>query len=136
MQNEPTLEFVAEAFREWRSNRQGRSNRTPEHLKQQTLELLEHHRVSHVIDALGLNSTTLKAWKNKRDGHRGTASDLPTFVTLPAVISETPVDDGADRLQVTLRINHGAQMMISGAISPVLLTAIVQGLPLGPEVTA
>jgi len=132
MQNNPTLKSVADAFHEWRSNRKGGSNRTPEHLKQQALELLEHHRVSHVIDALGLNSTTIKAWKNKRDGHSDIAQDV-TFVTLPSVISDTPNDARADRLQITLRINHGAKITISGAVSPVQLTAIVQGLPLGPE---
>ena len=126
MQNtEPTLESVTNAFNEWRANKKGARSHTPETLKHQALVLLKHHRISHVIDALRLNSSTLKAWKLKQDGHQNSAQFIP-LPTAESSVNE-PGNNGRP-LQITLRTTSGAEILVSGDLSPAQLTALVKGM--------
>lgn len=60
-QTQPSLDLLAQSFRDWRETRTQR--KIPEHLKQQALEALLFYTCSEVIKATGLNYVTLKKWR-------------------------------------------------------------------------
>ena len=122
MQNDPTIDSVTEAFNEWRATRKGTRAKTPTALREQAVTLLEHHRLTDVIKALSLNSTTLKSWKNIDSAH----SSPSKFVALP---NPTPASEQvANQLQVTVRTGQGVEVTVSGQLSPAQLTALIHGL--------
>ena len=127
---ELTLASVAQAFDDWRASRKSARAQTPKDLRQQAIALLESHRISHVIDALRLNSATLKSWKLKLEG----SPDSPLFVALPSTVKKEP--KVSQPLQITLRTSLGAEIIVSGELSPAQLTALVQGLQSAQGATA
>jgi hypothetical protein len=93
------------AFKQWRATRKNTTHKTPEALQQQVVELLSHYSRGTISNALGLSGTQVKRWQ------AGT-SNAPAFVELP-VLDETP-----SALRLELRLPNGAELSVSGALSP------------------
>ena len=62
-QSKPSLETLSQSFNEWRETRTQRG-RIPEHLRQLTLDALPFYTCSAIINATGVNYTTLNKWRN------------------------------------------------------------------------
>jgi len=117
---QPTLTSVAEEFQQWRNTRKSPRGKTPKHLRHQAIALLEHHNITSVIEALRLNSSTLKSWQKK-----AITTQPNEFVVLPN--EPAPVcDSGA--LQISVRSASGAEISISGQLSPAHIKVLMQSL--------
>lgn len=121
MKNQPTLETVAAAFKQWRETRQHFSVKTPAVLREQAIALLQSYPAKQVKGTLGLSATTLSAWRQQ-------TSEQPTsppFVALPRLTQLTPAPVP---LHITLQNSQGVQLTITGTPTPEQLIALVQGL--------
>ncbi|MGF1529217.1 MAG: hypothetical protein ACFCBW_20900, partial [Candidatus Competibacterales bacterium] len=80
-----SLETVAKALNAWRRHRRGRQVPTP--LRRQVVALLAHYAISHVVNALALNHTTVKRWQRELGDEAVIAPALePTFVPLTTAV--------------------------------------------------
>jgi hypothetical protein len=111
---------IVEAFELWRKNRVSRRSATPQALRQQAVELLEHCSSSKVTAMLRISGTQLKQWREAVEPSP-TSSD---FIRLPGQGAREPVAN--DHLSVELRLCNGAALTLSGDISQALLVAMLQ----------
>jgi hypothetical protein len=107
------LSNAINAFKQWRATRKNATHKTPEALQQQVVELLSHYSRGTISNALGLSGTQVKRWQ-------AGASDPPAFVELP-VFDETP-----SALRVELRLPNGAELSVSGALSPSIMGELIR----------
>ncbi len=114
----PTLAQVERDFAHWRSHREQRSH-TPPALRQQAVALLEHHRPSHICQALGIHSDALKRWSQIAKGSTladkplATTSPSPDFVALP------PMEPHPQKEALKLAIERpdGLRLTVTGHFS-------------------
>ena len=59
----PSLDEVVAELNAWRH--QGRPGAIPDHIREQAVALLATHKVSHVIDALGINHRMMRQWREQ-----------------------------------------------------------------------
>ncbi len=116
------LESAVDSFRQWHAAHPNPRAKTPSHLQQQALDLLAHYPTAQVIEALGITPYKIRRWQRLRD-HESPPSE---FVALENVMA-TP-NEITSGLHITLQINRGAQLSLSGSLSAQHLTALVQGL--------
>ena len=116
--NSPTLAQVERAFAHWRRHREQRSH-TPPALRQQAVALLEHHRPSHICQALGIHSDALKRW-GQVDGTSTVANESstvrspsPDFVALPP---EEPRPQN-ETLRFAIERPDGLRLSVTGHFS-------------------
>ncbi len=121
MKNQPTLETVAAAFKQWRESRQKLSDRTPDTLREQAIALLKFYPAKQVKNTLGLSATTLSAWRHQTSEQ----PTSPSFVALPRLTQLAPAPV---QLHITLQNPQGVQLTITGTPTPEQLIALVQGL--------
>ena len=114
-QNVSCLEEVQAGFARWRAS--GRTRRTPAPLRAQAVELLAHHRIGEVTQALGVDHRRLSRWRRELSGS-GVAPEA--FVELPPVRREEPavmsVADAA-LLTLTRQARDGSTVSIHGELS-------------------
>jgi len=105
----PSLKEVRRAFERWRATRIVRGD-TPLTLRQQSVDLLAHHRPFHVCQALGINATALKQWSASLSALYSSAVAIPTptFVELP-VSPEHPGDATTPNARVLIEFNDGTR---------------------------
>ena len=126
MANQPSLEIVASAFNSWRKNRPRRSEKIPAALRQQTLGLLSLHSKSEITRALRISGSQLKTWQHSEEAVQVASVQPAEFVAL----ASAPADH-LPLLDVRLQYPGGAELSLSGPLSPAHLAAIVQSLQQG-----
>ncbi len=114
------LDTLIEQFAQWRNTRSSRRESTPKHLQQSAVTLLRDYRKSHVIKALGINSTILKNWQNPKP------EDPAVSVFIPVNLAS--LSEGAARLEFTLAYSQGSEITVKGLFSAAQLSAVCQGL--------
>jgi hypothetical protein len=112
--NEPlNLQALQDELNQWRSTRT--THRIPSKLKARAVELLKDHKVSTVINTLGINSKMLKQWQQQY-----ALAELPEpgFVSLPAISS---CDVSHEPLSLALKISvstpEGSALSLEGDLS-------------------
>ena len=119
----PLAELSAQ-FAHWRATRDSRKSRVPTHLRTQAVRLLKHHKKSHVIKALGINSTMLKSWQPQSETPATPSIAHDAFIPLP--IQQEP--DHSDTVEVRLSNPQGIELSLKGHFSIAQLIALSQGL--------
>jgi len=110
----PTLTEVAEAFAHWRRTKT--HPHTPEALKQKTLQLLPHYRISQILKALNINHRTLTEWKKATPPTQKNAT--PTFLSLPPIDPNEPSKSSEERITLKLTQQTSEQhLSIEGQLS-------------------
>lgn len=107
------LENTINAFKQWRATRKKTTHKTPEVLQQQVVKLLSHYSRGTISNALGLSGSQVKRWQAGAD-------DAPAFVELPVL------DVPSSALRVELRLPNGAELSLSGALSPSMMGEVIR----------
>lgn len=97
------LTHVQQQFDQWRQTRASRREPIPNALREQAVRLCEQYRPSRVIDALRINHTMLKTWRQPESRVDFVPIDLP--------LSPPPLPTNA---QITLTHPNGTQLQING----------------------
>lgn len=121
----PDLHQLAREFTAWRKRRPHQRSPVPIHLRQQAVRLLQHHRKSHLVQALGVTPLMLNQWRDALCETEEALAESP-FITVtlsdePAVSDTLPVD-------LTLTLQHPNRIHIQGQLSLPQLTAVMRGL--------
>ena len=116
------LEHCAEQFAQWRAERAHRREAVPETLRQQAVALLAHHRQTHILKALGINSNMLRRW---RDAALEATVPSSAFIELT---TDEPVRAAASALSLNLDYGDGRVCRIEADFSLSQLTAFARGL--------
>ncbi|PKG96973.1 hypothetical protein [Paraglaciecola sp. MB-3u-78] len=120
MANAKEINQVVEAFELWRHNRGSRKSPTPQALRKQAVDLLEHCTYSNVTSMLRISGSQLKQWRESVKPSQ-TNHD---FIQLPArseaqhSINKHPI--------IELRLCNGAALTFAGQISQALLVTMIQ----------
>lgn len=114
MSNQNQLTIVIKAFEQWRNNRNGPQVRTPAHLREQAILLLNDYSSSQITSALKINGSQLKQWRSALD----TTEPSSQFVTLPQLHHE--------QSSVEFCFSHGDKLCLSGDISLKVIIAIIR----------
>ena len=115
-----SLDTLAEQFAQWRNTRSNRRAPTPKHLQQSAITLLRDHRKSHIIKALGINSTIFKTWQASQ-------SEIPVANAFIPV-SLAGLSENTSQIEFTLAYDQGLEITIKGLFSTAQLSAVCQGL--------
>ena len=112
---------VQNAFKQWRANRSSSAEKTPQQLRNLAVSLLTQYSSAKITTALRISGANLKLWRNE------ITTEPPEFIELAPAASAEPA---LNHLDLSLQLNNGRQLSLSGNISPALLTALVEGLTL------
>ena len=101
-----TLAQVVAELNAWRT--QGRQGAIPHPIREQAVALLADHKVSHVIDALGINHRMMRQWRQQYPPQRDPQSDVSAPTRTPAFVTLAPVAERCDddSLLPTLKLTH------------------------------
>jgi hypothetical protein len=111
--DKPSLQVLQDDLNQWRSTRTTRH--IPPKFKTRAVALLKNHKVSAVIDALGINSKMLRQWQQQP-----VPSELPepNFVSLPVI---SACDISHNTLMLALKISvstpEGSGLSLEGNLS-------------------
>jgi hypothetical protein len=128
MSNQDELQSAVLAFEQWRNTRTHGAAKIPEALRQQSIQLLPHYKVSHIIRALKLSHSQLKRWEHKglkKVPAQTRFIQLPEENTVPANVNDA-LNTGS--LTVELQFPQGTQLRLSGNLSETMLSTLVQTL--------
>ena len=120
MANAKEINQVVAAFELWRKNRGSRKTPTPQALRQQAINLLEHCSSSKVTSMLRISGSQLKRWRGSVKPNQ-TSQD---FIRLPVQdqaqhrVSEIP--------SIVLRLCNGATLTFSNEVSQTMLVAMIK----------
>jgi hypothetical protein len=120
MANAKEINQVVEAFELWRHNRGSRKPPTPQALRKQAVDLLEHCTYSNVTSMLRTSGSQLKQWRESVKPSQ-TNHD---FIQLPArseahhIVNKHP--------KIELRFCNGTALNFSGEITQALLVTMIQ----------
>ncbi len=120
MANSKEINQVVEAFELWRNNRGSRKSPTPQALRKQAIDLLEHCSCSKVTSMLRISGSQLKQWRESVKPSQ-TNHD---FIQLPArseahhIVNKHP--------KIELRFCNGTALNFSGEITQALLVTMIQ----------
>ena len=117
------LEHCAEQFAQWRAERAHRREAVPETLRKQTVALLAHHRQTHILKALGINSNMLRRWRDE-----SLEETLPPSSGFIELTGDEPVRAAASALSLNLDYGDGRVCRIEADFSLSQLTAFARGL--------
>ena len=120
MANSTKIDQVVEAFSLWRNNRGSRKSPTPQALRKQTIDLLEHYSCSKVTAMLRISGSQLKQWRESFEANQ-TSHD---FIRLPVQSEAQHSVNQHPRIELCLC--NGAALTFSGEISQALLVAMIQ----------
>lgn len=118
----PELSALRAEFKTWRAQRLSRRTPVPDDLRRKALSLLNLCRRSHIIKALGINSTMLKAWQSQVSAPTGQTE----FVPLNVVSAAESVQPSS--LDLTLSNHAGQQVILQGDFSATQLALLAQAL--------
>jgi hypothetical protein len=109
-----------EAFELWRHNRGGRQSPTPQALRKQAVDLLEHCSSSKVTSLLRISGSQLKQWREsvKPSQTNHDFVRLPSQSEVHHIVNEHP--------RIELRFCNGTALNFSGEITQALLVTIIQ----------
>ncbi|QEP41805.1 hypothetical protein D5085_02240 [Ectothiorhodospiraceae bacterium BW-2] len=108
----PTLAAVSQAFKDWRENpEKSARSRIPEALQQQTVALIGHYPVSHILKALRINYRQLSSWKKSREEN----DTIPGFIALEP---SEPTSEPLLALKWTTETTTGRPLSVEGELSP------------------
>jgi hypothetical protein len=116
MPNQDQLLTVVTAFEQWRSNRNGRQEPTPNALREQAVSLLNNYSSSQITSALRISGSQLKQWRNSAIP----TETKPQFVHLP--ISISPMQSS---IKVELCFACGDQMHLTGMVNSDMLVSLI-----------
>ena len=120
MTNAKEINQVIEAFELWRHNRGSRRATTPQALRKQAVDLLEHYSSSKVTSILRISGSQLKQWrefvKPSQINH--------DFIQLPEQTEEHHIVNEHPRIE--LRFCNGTALNFSGEITHALLVTMIQ----------
>jgi hypothetical protein len=120
MANSKEINQVVEAFELWRNNRGSRKSPTPQALRKQAIDLLEHCSCSKVTSMLRISGSQLKQWRESVKPNETTHD----FIRLPVQneaqhsVNKHPI--------IEIRLCNGAALTFAGQISQALLVAMIQ----------
>ncbi len=125
MQNpspETALDQLAQAFAQWRATKPTRISPIPEALLDQAQQLTQALPVTRVLKRLGLSSAQLK--QRRRSGAASSVEfcKMEPMHPLPCVPDPTPMLPPETPL--TLRLNHGQTLTLTGLPGPQLASLI------------
>lgn len=116
----PSLESVQQAFDHWRITRQKRSH-TPISLRRRAAALCHAHPASHICQALRINDTALRNWRNEFSPVPVSTAEckpgvveLPPVPTAPAELSEKRNHPTPD---IRIDIGNAVVLHIQGSFS-------------------
>lgn len=118
----PELSALAAEFKAWRAQRPSRRTPIPHDLRRKALSLLNLCRRSHIITALGINSTMLKAWQGEVPAPAGQTEFVPLNLVSAADSVQPPSVD------LTLSNHAGQKVMLQGEFSGAQLALIAKAL--------
>lgn len=133
-QDSPTphlsLDELADQFSHWRMTRKGQRTAVPQYLRDATLRLQAHYKISTLIKKLGINTTMLKNWQESKIKTPSSQTFVPLHVKSPVDAQSTQPStlSPSSSLEFTLTYAQGAQITLKGDFSLQQLTAIMQGL--------
>lgn len=119
MTNQDKLNNLAADFQKWRAIRKYPREKTPQHLKDKTVKLIQYYSPSQIQAALNISSSTFHYWRKQVSA----ADELNGFIALP----ELPKIASAERnseVSIELTCKNGNKLQVSGSISLELLTVI------------
>ena len=101
-----TLAEVVAELNAWRN--QGRQGAIPHPIREQAVALLADHKVSHVIDALGINHRMMRQWRQQYPTQAHLQSDVSAPTHTPAFVTLAPMAERCDNdsLLPTLKLTH------------------------------
>ena len=105
MNQSPSLESVVKQFTSWREASH-RERHTPKSLKQQAVALKSQYSVSQIINALGINHSSLKRWSSQSEQGEPSA-----FISLPALFPEEK--SSAPQLLACCKFPNGIQLQLT-----------------------
>ena len=115
----PSLSEVAAELNAWRN--QGRQGAIPDHIREQAVALLATHKVSHVIDALGINHRMMRQWREQCHDCSLTEKTPVLSTPSPAFVTLAPINKLSDEpLLPHLKLVHqheGLSLTLEGRLS-------------------
>ena len=120
MENAKEINQVVNAFELWRANRGSRKSPTPQALRQQAIDLLEHCSSSKVTSMLRISGSQLKQWRESVKQQQ-TNQD---FIRLP--VQDQQQHKVSEHPSIVLRLCNGATLTFSGEVSQTLLVAMIK----------
>lgn len=119
MINQDKLKNLAADFQKWRATRTYIREKTPQHLKDETIKLAQNYSPSQIQTALNISSSTFHHWRKQLSA----TNELSNFITLPELPDIASVEKNS-AVSIELTCKNGNKLQFSGAISLELLTAI------------
>lgn len=116
------LSALTAEFKTWRAQRLSRRTPVPDDLRRKALSLLNLCRRSHIIKALGINSTMLKAWQSQAFAVTEQTEFVPLKFVSAAESGQPPA------LDLTLSNRAGQKVSLKGDFSAAQLVLIAQAL--------
>ena len=86
----PDLQSTRQAFAHWRSSRD-KLGATPIALRQMAVDLIDHYPLTHIVSALGINTTALDDWARKlaSDAESTPLEFVPLNIAKESLVPET-----------------------------------------------
>ena len=114
-----SLSEVAAELNVWRN--QGRPGTIPHHIREQAVALLATHKVSHIIDALGINHRMMRQWREQYHDCALTQGEGTQSKPAPAFVALAPIAESCDEsLLPNLKLVHqheGLSLTVEGRLS-------------------
>ena len=120
MANTKEVNQVVAAFERWRATRGSRKSPTPQALRKQAIDLLEHCSSSKITSMLRISGSQLKQW-------RGSVKPEQTnrdFIRLP--VQDGSLHSVNQHPSIVLRLCNGATLTFSDEVSQTLLVAMLK----------
>jgi transposase-like protein len=119
MLNQDKLNSLTAEFQQWRSTRQYAREKTPQQLKNKTVELAQDYSSSQISTALNIARSTFHYWCKQATSHNKPVE----FIAIP----EAP-QIASEPLNIRITCKNGHSLQLTGAISAELLTVITKEL--------
>jgi hypothetical protein len=82
MNQQYSLEMVADNFKQWRETRHSNRETTPKSLQKQVAALQKKHKAITIRNTLNISSAAFNRWCDAVNTHQE-ASSCPSFITIP-----------------------------------------------------
>lgn len=115
MTNQDKLSSLASEFQQWRLIRKHPREKTPQLLKNKTVELSQYYSTSQIKTALNIADSTFHNWRKQAI----TIDEPHEFIAVP----EGPKAI-SNEIILNLACKNGNRLQLTGAITPELLAVI------------
>jgi len=120
MNESPTLESAIQAFDQWRSQRQKRTN-IPTQLREMAVALRSKHSLKVICSKLRINSSALKSWA---------AKDEQAFLNLPLAQVSTSLKP---KVSLSLHAAKGDCYQLEGELDAPFIARLILDLQRGAD---